>query len=189
MLNALGAMCWLMLWDNPFLLEYSGFWFSVMALVGVGFVGKVLSEQEDNKQQSLRKSGIMHWRMGVRKLQGDIKKGLWMSFGITLTTLPITAFCYYEIPLYSPLVNCVVLPILTPIFVLALTGGLVGIFCPWISYIVFVPCSIVVWLYEEICRCVIQFPFSSIIIGKPAIETIVLYYLVLFAGVWRISKW
>lgn len=164
MLNSLGAMCLFLLWDNPFLLEYSGFWFSIMALVGVGFVGDTLSK--------------------------CVKRGksLWMCIGITMTTLPIVAYCYYEIPLYSPFVNCFVLPLLTPVFVLALIGGMLGIVCPWISYVLLFPCSLVLWIYEWICTMTVKLPFANIITGKPSMQIIAVYYLVLFVGTWVIRK-
>lgn len=92
MLNSLGAMVLFLLWQNPFYIENSGFWFSVLAIIGVGFVGSIWGS-------------------------------FGMSVGITLTTLPLVALGYYEIPLYAPLINFLLLPLLAPIFVLALLGG------------------------------------------------------------------
>ena len=164
MLNALGAVCLILLWDNPFLLEYTGFWFSVMALIGVGYVGKDFSEQS--------KKG----------------KSFWMSVGITITTLPIVAYSYYEIPLYSPLVNMLVLPILTPIFCLALLGAVLGVFLPQVAVWILLPCSWTLGVYEWICRVVEYLPFAKILTGKPKVEMIVLYYIILFIGAFVIGK-
>lgn len=36
MLNALGIVVLVLLWENPFLLSYSGFVFSVMAVIAIG---------------------------------------------------------------------------------------------------------------------------------------------------------
>ncbi len=159
MLNALGLMCILLLWENPFLLEYSGFWFSVLALIGVGFVGFILSQQ--------------------------VKRGkcFWMSAGITLTTLPVVACCYYEIPLYSPLVNMVVLPVLTPVFLLAVVGGVVGIWLPTLAKLLFLPCACLLEWYEWICAFVRGLPGASVISGCPSIGVIVGYYVVLAVGI------
>ena len=121
MLNTLGGMMIILLWENPFLLEYSGFWFSILALVGVGFSGKYLSMQSETDTT----------------IKIKIKKNFWMSMGITLTTLPIVAYNYYEIPLYSTMVNMIVLPLLTPIFLLAVLGGIFGLWVPCISRILF----------------------------------------------------
>ena len=164
MLNSLGAMVIYLLWENPFLLEYSGFWFSILALIGVGFVGEVFSKL------STKGAGFL------------------MSVGITCTTLPVVAYCYYEIPLYSPLVNFLLLPILTPVFVLALTGGLVGLVFPETASIILLPCQWGLALYEWVCQLVEQFPFAIIITGQPTWEVIVVYYLVLIVGTLCLRK-
>lgn len=158
MLNALGAVVIYLLWENPFLLEYSGFQFSIVALIGVGFVGQRLSRESE-------------------KLSG-----LWMSMGITLSTLPIVACCYYEVPLYSPLVNSIVLPLLTPIFALALLGGLVGCVLPAVGMVMLVPCRWLFAFYEFVCEFVKKLPFGSIITGIPEMKLIVVYYVVLLIG-------
>ena len=172
MLNALGAMVLMLLWNNPFLIEYSGFWFSVLALVGVGYVGKVLSEQVDSK----------------KNIWNNLASSLWMCTGITLTTLPVVALCYYEVPLYSSFINFIVLPILTPIFVLALIGGIIGIWLPEIASFILVPCAWVLGLYEWLCEFVESLPWASIISGKPSEVVVVVYYLVLFGGIWLLDK-
>ena len=158
MLNALGAAVWFLLLENPFLIEYSGFWFSVSALIGVGFVGTTLSQLVERG------------------------KGVLMSVGITITTIPIVAYCYYEIPLYSPLVNFILLPILTPIFVLALAGGFVGLFCLWAGALLLLPCEWGLSFYEWVCQLVAKLPCSIIITGIPSTKIIVVYYIVLCGG-------
>ena len=156
MLNALGGMVLFLLWENPFLIENTGFWFSVTALLGVGFVGK--------------------------------KNGFWTSLGITLTTLPVTALSYYEIPIYSPLVNFVVLPILTPIFSLAVIGGVIGCWLPSeIVTFLLQPCEWLLGFYEWVCQTVAKLPWASVICGKPQVWQVVLYYVLLFTGVWMLK--
>ena len=157
MLNSLGAMVLFLLWDNPFLLEYSGFWFSVSALIGVGFVGSIWGK-------------------------------FGMSVGITLTTLPFVALGYYEIPLYSPLTNFLLLPLLTPIFTLALLGGILGIWIPWLADILLMPCEWGLMLYEWVCGMIEKLPFSTIITGKPSAGVIVVYYVVLLVGTYYIKQ-
>lgn len=158
MLNALGAMVLFLLWENPFLPEYSGFWFSVLALIGVGFVGETFSRL--------------------------VKKGasLGMSLGITLSTLPIVACCYYEIPLYSTLVNFLLLPVLTPIFVFALLGGVAGLLWPNLAYVILLPCEWGLGLYEWVCQAVEQLPGAMIITGEPSVSAVTAYYVVLILG-------
>lgn len=152
MLNSLGGMALILLWENPFLIENSGFWFSVMALVGVGLVGKEI----------------------------------WMSLAITLATLPITALSYYEIPMYSPIVNMVILPFLTPIFCLALLGGVIGSGFPITQVLSFImkPCQWLLVFYEWVCKMTAKLPGGSLICGKPEWWQVLLYYSLLFGGVY-----
>ena len=151
MLNALAGMVLFLLWENPFLIENSGFWFSVTALLGVGLVGKTIPK----------------------------------TIGITVTTLPVTALSYFEIPLYSPLVNFVVLPMLTPIFSLAVIGGILGCWLPSeFVTIVLQPCEWLLAFYEWVCRTVSKLPWASVICGKPEAWQVVLYYVLLFGGVY-----
>ena len=148
MLNALGAMLIVLLWENPFLLEYSGFWFSVMALMGVGYLGQKMP----------------------------------VSVAVSLTTLPVVASCYYEIPLYSPVVNAITLPFLAPIFLMAVLGGMVGLWMPLLARVLLMPCSWGLGFYIWVCEIVERLPFASIICGAPTPWVIAIYYLVLFIG-------
>lgn len=172
MLNALGAMVLLLLWENPFLIGYSGFWFSVMALVGVGFVGKELS--------LCAEEGTRHL---IGKQMKNVMGSLWMSMGITLTTLPVTACSYYEIPIYSPLVNFIALPLLTPVFCLAIIGGLLGIWFPTVAFVLLQPCEWLLYFYEWLCNTVANLPGASVICGQPSVFVVVVYYTTLFVGI------
>ena len=180
MLNALGAMMLVLLWDNPFFLEYSGFWFSIMALMGVGFVGQTFSRSfKNSKQQTL----------SLRSILNRVIQGLVLPLGITLTTLPVVASCSYEIPLYSILVNAVVLSLLTPIFMLSilgaltglfsLSGGILGVICEGISKVLLLPCSWGFGFYIWLCEFVEKLPFASVICGKPKNGIVIAYYAVL----------
>lgn len=180
MLNALGAMVVFLLWENPFLLEYSGFWFSVLALIGVGFVGNAFSKAVESvgclvpQEGDVKKSAKSVWK--------NLGKNFGMSLGISLSTLPVVAYCYYEIPLYSPVVNCLLLPVLTPIFVLALAGGFAGLLWPGVASWILMPCELGLQLYEWVCQMVQRLPGAMIITGIPSAEAIAAYYVVLLVG-------
>lgn len=178
MLSSLGAVVIYLLWENPFLIDYSGFHFSIAALIGVGFVGQTLSM---NLELSRDGNNVLKWLK-------DRCSSLWMSMGITLTTLPIVAFCYFEVPLYSPLVNSLLLPLLTPVFVLALLGGLLGCMFPFLGGVILIPCGWLFSFYEFVCKLVEGLPWGSVITGKPKVEEMVLYYAVLILGCWIIKR-
>ena len=160
MLNSMGGVCLVLLWEKPFLVGYSGLLFSVTALLGIGVVGKILAM--DTKRWS----------------------GLWMSLGVTMTTLPMVALSYYEVPLYSVLLNCIVIPLLTPVFVCGILGGLLGLIWPWGGGVCLLPCQWVLWLYRALCGLVGRLPLAQIVTGRPPVWLVVVYYGVLALGLW-----
>ena len=179
MLNALGGMVLFLLWENPFLIENSGFWFSVTALIGVGVVGKAFSSSREEARDKKAKKRVL--------FDGS---GLWMSLGITLTTLPVTALSYYEVPMYSVLVNFIVLPFLTPVFCLAVLGGLFGVWGLSQSVItcLFAPCQWLLAFYEWVCGMASRLPYATIICGKPELWQVILYYFILFGGIYLLHN-
>ncbi len=160
MLNGLGMMCLFLLWENPFLIEYTGFWFFVTALFGIGFAGELLAEG--------------HKRIG---------NAFWMSMGVTLVTLPVVAYCYFEIPVFSTMLNCMIIPLLTPLFIFALLGGMTGVFFLPLTEMLLLPCEWILHLYEWACEWVQRLPFSVIITGQPSVEKMMVYYGVLTGGI------
>lgn len=185
MLNSLGGMGIFLLWENPFLTGYSGLWFSVMALIGVGWPGTYLAEEEGITKDS--KENVCKGITG--RFRGNACKGIWMSVGVTLATLPIVAYCYYEVPLYSPLLNCIVIPLLTPVFVCGVLGGIAGLFSNGLGKVLLYPCRLILGLYELLCKWVGKLPFSSVITGQPPVWLMVVYYIVLGVGILWVKKY
>ena len=74
MLNSLGIMVIYLLWDNPMVLGYAGFVFSVGAILAIGIVTPVMSAPKGGK--------------------------FWASVSIQLPMLPVVAMNYYELPLF-----------------------------------------------------------------------------------------
>ena len=171
MLNALGAMVLFLLAENPFLIENSGFWFSVTALLGVGAVSRLFVDEKESKTK-LSFSGF-----GV-------------SIAITLATLPITALSYYEIPLYSPLVNFLVLPLLTPVFCLAVICGVIGATFPEMELVTLLlqPCEWLLGFYETVCIFVEHLPGAKLICGCPSGWQVMVYYIALFGGTYAVNR-
>lgn len=242
MLNGLGAICLFLLWENPFLIHYSGFWFFVTALFGVGFVGdvftkRILEEKEENQKnlENVSKKDILEKDMlekdisvkykilkvrvekerfqqstifkekskqehrsteafkikhketqevsWILRMKYRISSSLWMSIAITITTLPMVAYSYFEIPMLSFVMNCMLIPLLTPLFFCALFGGIAGLFFMPLAKIILFPCGLILKLYEIVCSWNEKIPFLTAITGKPSIEKIVFYYLFLAVGV------
>ena len=174
MLSALGAMILVLLWKNPFLIGYSGFVFSVAAVLGVGAGQEVIlkyakvcagKQKEDTQAENVLKQ---KWK--------EQREGLWISLSIQLFTLPLVAYHYYEIPVYAMILNLFVLALVKYLMELGVLGAVSGLLSCGIAKWIFVPCGWILWGYEKLCRLFVGFPGAQYITGKPDMWQMIIYY-------------
>ncbi len=173
MLNALGIVVLVLLWKNPFLLSYSGFVFSVMAVIAIGVGANVLLEWEHS------------WKRRQQAGEETIKKtffsrqkeGILVSFAIQLFTIPLVAYSYYEIPVYAMLINLFVLAVVNGLLGLTVLGMIVGMAFLPAGRVLFAPCGWMLDSYRFLCEVSLKIPGAQRITGKPAHMRIFWYYL------------
>lgn len=173
MLNALGIVVLVLLWENPFLLSYSGFVFSVMAVIAIGVGANVLLEWEHS------------WKCRQQAGEETIKKtffsrqkeGILVSFAIQLFTIPLVAYSYYEIPVYAMLINLFVLAVVNGLLGLTVLGVIVGMAFLPAGRVLFAPCGWMLDSYRFLCEVSLKIPGAQRITGKPAHMRIFWYYL------------
>ena len=157
MLNSLGIMVIYLLWDNPMVLGYAGFVFSVGAILAIGIVTPVMSAPKGGK--------------------------FWASVSIQLPMLPVVAMNYYELPLFSVFVNLIVIPALPVVFISGLLASAAGCFGVMPGKLLVFPAFAVLKLYEVLCSLVMKLPGASVITGAPDGYRIFLFYAVM-SGFW-----
>lgn len=191
---------------NPGYIYNAGFLFSYFAVFGAVAVAPIFAqttedrtkELEDKKQQILKqnteKSGLLPkiWKKQVTY----IRQSAILSGSILLTTLPLNAYFFYEIPMYGLLANLVVIPLAGLLMGFGLLGGLLGSLLHLLlgntalmagssfAWIVFIPCHWILRLYEGICQGLKWLPADVWITGRPPIWMLILYYGVLVFLVW-----
>lgn len=153
MLNSLGIMVIYLLWDNPMVLGYAGFVFSVGAILAIGIVTPVMSAPKGEK--------------------------FWASVSIQLPMLPVVAMNYYELPLFAVFVNLVVIPALPVIFIFGLLASVAGCVGAIPGKVLVFPAFAVLKLYELLCSLVMKLPGASVITGAPDGYRIFLFYAVM----------
>lgn len=203
LLNALGGVVLLLLWKNPFLIGYSGFQLSVTAILVIGTAGACIPVEAKNGDE-YKKAG----RGAERKV--DEKEGasvamagrsrcismlqcmnkLYGAFAVWLGTLPLVALYYYEIPTYAAFLNMLVLPLMPILFLCGLTGGLVGCVNLPIAKILLIPCTVILQIYEKLAETFLHFPQSNLIVGKPEVFRIFLFYgfFLIIAALWKMKR-
>lgn len=168
---ALAAITELLIYPGS--LMQSGFLLSYGTVAGILYFSDawemLVSAQEDGRSGGRRNKTIEHI--------GDI---ICSSLGIWLITLPIVIQCYHEVPVYSVIVNIVLLPFLSILIASAFFGGSIAILSLSVSRFMVGIAYYTLILYEWICRCVSLLPHPVWIVGHRNAFSIVLYYIILF---------
>ncbi|MBR2036483.1 MAG: ComEC/Rec2 family competence protein, partial [Lachnospiraceae bacterium] len=165
-LTGLSVAAMLLLLEQPLYVFYSGFLLSFGAVLGVTVIAPMVEKLCKDK------GTIVKWF-------GKLFSG---GIGILAATFPIQLYFYYEYPIYSMLINIMVLPFLPYIvgfgaIVLAIPGGFGVVALPFV-YV----CQVLLWGYEQICLQSQKLPYHCLVLGAPAGWQIVLYYVCLIAG-------
>lgn len=110
---------------------------------------------------------------------------LLFSFSVNIMTLPIICYLYYEFPLYSIILNLIVIPLMT---LVVLSGIIPVVFCIalWetslkLSVINFggmliKPAEWILHFFEFLCDKFLDLPYATINVGKVTLFQILVYY-------------
>lgn len=202
MLTGLGLMVLLLVLQEPERLFDVSFLMSFGAVLGICILTPVFSEgcwERDADAESEVK-GISAWLRNVADILGDsayernkyregwrkvayegirrmvsaVKGGFAASVGVILFTLPVQLWFFYEIPVYSVLLNLLVLPFMSAV----VAGGILSLI-PGLGIVGTVDC-LILWWYEWICERFGELPGAVWCVGQPEIWQIVCYYAGIF---------
>lgn len=180
LLNSLGLVCLVMMIDNPFVVQYTGYIFSVLAIFTIAVVVSAFSEnQKQSEPDEQERFGTMN-----KSIRNKIFEGIALQLGL----IPIVACVYYEISIYSVFINMIVLPLLPIVFVSGLLAGICGSFSILLSKILIFPAWFILKIYNNICDFFLQLPGARLIVGKPAVEKVIIYYLMLLLTVFILHR-
>jgi competence protein ComEC len=159
--TALAAAAVILVISNPALLTYSGLLLSFTA------VGGALSGSAVGKLYRCRKYAKF-WQ------------GLIVSLTVELFTAPVLMWNYYELPVYAPLLNLLILPWMSVLVVCALTGGVLSIVSLPLARIPLWICHMILQAVSHLAAWTQSLPFSVIITGRPSVVYVILYYAAAF---------
>ncbi len=177
MLTALAVMAVGMIGVNPLYLKNAGFLLSFGAILGIGVLYPALLREDivSGVSGDLRRYEEKAWKRIWQQFRVAFRKGLRESMlsglSVTLVTMPIQLWFYYEVPTYSVLINLFVLPFMT----MVMLGGLIAMLVPGLGIVGTVDC-IVLSGYEWICEWFEKLPYAMWNPGQPEVWQIVVYY-------------
>ncbi len=181
MLSALAIAFLLLLLDQPLVLYNSGFLFSFGAILGIGLVMPALKpvEKIPVKASGIFSSSvfdgvIMNTRMRFADdpkesrsvmLLKKVISGLLVSISIFIVTLPVYMNFYYTYPIYSVLLNLIVLPLMAPLMIFGIGCLLIGGAVPFMGSIIGIPIHLILLLFELLCNIMLKIPGRTWFMG------------------------
>ena len=150
------------------------------------------AERSDAPGNALRKMAV---KLFGRPSLGGAMARLWRTLCapvfVTVGMLPAIAWCFYEIPVYSILVNLAVIPLMSlayPVMLIcALAGPLLGPLASLPGWLI----EGILAVYQWLCRLSLELPGAVLIVGKPGAGTIAIFYglfLAAAAAAWLAAR-
>ncbi len=159
MLTALAAAALILMFTNPLSVRQSAFLLSFGAVLGIALLQPVCQLYLSKPKKLLQSLSI--------------------SFSVLFLTFPLLLCFFYEYPLYSTILNLLVIPMMSILMVCGILCGLSGLFNLWIARIFAFPCHLILALYEWTGKKCLNLPGAVLLIGQPDTWKILLYYTVL----------
>lgn len=171
MASAMALAALLILIRNPLQARQAGFLLSFGAVLGICFVYPILQSAFEAKEK--------------------LTKTILVSISITLITYPLTVHFFYEYPLYSILLNFIVIPCM-PV-VMGFGGAALLMGCVWKSagQVIGIPAHLVLSFYEILGERVVKLPHSVIRLGCEEPWQMIAYYVLLTSallGIWYAGR-
>ncbi|MEG2297306.1 MAG: DNA internalization-related competence protein ComEC/Rec2 [Clostridium sp.] len=164
LLSALSLSLFLLILEQPFLLFTGGLQLSFGAVMAIG-----ISKE---------------W-MRINAVQAE---GLWIALCIQLFTYPIILYHFFEFPTYGILLNILVIPLMAYVVgsgiaaVLLYSLGGAGTFLKFTALGTMGTGHYILAFYSLLCHMASAMPYSSLILGRPKLWKIVVYYALLLCG-------
>lgn len=151
----------------PFLLTQPSFQLSFLAVSAIFFPGDYLAK-----------------RWGV----SGFWKNILVSASIQIVTAPVVLFHSFEIPVYSLLLNLMVVPLMTYVLVSGLAGTLISFIDMPLGAAALGGAHYILRFYEWIGKNMQKLPGAVLVPGKPTMAAVILFYICLIAGVLLAGK-
>lgn len=171
MLTALGGMLLIMVLTQVRYLQSAGFLLSFGAVLSLGILGPVLT-----------KKGVKAGKRLRDKVWYTIKQTFLSTLSVTLGTLPIQLWFFYQVPVFAIFLNLFILPCMS----LLMVSGLIAMLLPGTGILATVSCLLLRG-YEWLCKGFDAIPYHTWTPGKPHVWQMLGSYLLL-AGVVLLSK-
>lgn len=205
----------IILLQNPYQLCNSGFLLSFGAVFGIAIIFPVLKDlflPKNPEEKPLEKKNknshiiLLFWSKHNQKnmietppqkqLRNFIRKvfeSFLASLSINLITLPIILYYYFDFPIYSCVLNLLILPCMGFLVGLGFLLAILGSFSSILGLFIAGGIHAILSFYHFICDIFLLFPNSIVTTGQPSLQKIILFYGFIFLFLliyrWKKKKW
>ena len=176
--NGLALAAILLLAENPLILEQSGFLFSFTAMLAIVMYG-ILFRDTGWKEQKQEEKKLTWKHFLTEKVLMPLKNNCLFSLWLQIWLLPLTAWFYYEVPIYSLFLNLLVLPLSSWLLSGGLIAALIYSKLPYMAGWMLVGCHGILDIYEAGMKCIQHLPGNLLLTGQPEQWCMMVYYLFL----------
>lgn len=164
MLTAMAAAALFLLWEEPFMLFSAGFQLSFLAVLAIGLSHALPAPKH------------------------PLLAGLWLSFYLQLLTLPVILFHYFRFPIYGIFLNLIVLPLMGCVIYSGVFGVGLFVLSEKLATIAVGGGHGILRLYTFLCTRCAALPYSSLLLGRPSMHSVLLYYTALGFMTWALAE-
>lgn len=161
MASAMALAAIMILIRNPLQARQAGFLLSFGAVLGICVVYPILRS--------------------AFQIKGKVSGTILFSLSISLITYPLNVHFFYEYPLYSILLNFIVIPCMPFVMGFGAAGTFVGGMMPRLGRLVEAPAHLVLSFYEILGKWVLKLPFAVVRPGCEKPWQLIVYYVILVA--------
>lgn len=111
---------------------------------------------------------------------GKCADGLCAGLSISLFLFPLTMYFFFEIPLYSVMLNLIVIPLMSWLLAIGMIGSFVFVFFPVAGVKILKSSTVIFRIYHMLCENIIRLPGARIVTGQPKWQQAAVCYLLLF---------
>ena len=208
--NAAGTAALLMLARRPLLLTQCGFLLSFGAVFGIGLLlpllsGRLCGSGETSGENLGRNFVVEPGETSMMEPGENISSGkrrvghplsfLWRHLrepllaGITIwiVTLPVTAFFFFEVPLWGIFLNLAVLPLMSYVVLSGCLGAAAGLVNGRLGMLAVGGAVWILRFYRRLCEMAVGLPVNRLLLGKPGWGQIGGYVVLWMAVVWYLA--
>lgn len=159
----------LSIYDGAFWLSFLAV-FAVVVIMPAGQMEKAKTRTEIDIQKNRENKA---WII-------QIKSMIISNIEMQLFLLPVVLYFFYEFPLYATFLNLLVIPLMTILLSLGITGSFICMLCSGMFKIpgkcMLGICGFILMIYERCCEFFLELPGARVVIGRIKIWQILFYY-------------